>query len=180
MCLLWLLCWMNTSNSFDISGTRRKSFTLPQITEKFHLLSCDLNKRREVKLLSQAICSCPQSFPASVSFPMSWLFVSGGQSIGASASASDLPMHIQGWFLLGLTGLIALLSKGVSRVFSSTTVWKHPFFFFFFFNEVKQLQWSKTVQSRFYMQGSNGEIFNWHVSQICRFPFQISSSRLCL
>ena len=56
-----------------------------------------------------------------------WLFASGGQSIGASASASDLPMNIQGWFSLGLTGLI-LLSKGLSRVFSSTTVWKHQFF----------------------------------------------------
>ena len=64
--------------------------------------------------------SCPQSFPAWGSFPMSWLFASGGQSIGASASASVLPMNIQGWFPLGLTGLIFLLSKGLSRVFSST------------------------------------------------------------
>ena len=59
---------------------------------------------------------------------MSWLFASGGQSIGASASASVLPMSIQGWFHLGLTGLISLLSKGLSRVFSSTTVQKHQFF----------------------------------------------------
>ena len=68
-----------------------------------------------------------QSFPASGSFPMSWLFASGGQSIGPSASASVLPMTIQDWFLLGWTGLISLLSKGLSRVFSSTTVWKHQF-----------------------------------------------------
>ena len=61
-------------------------------------------------------------------FPMSWLFASGGQSIGASASASALPVNIQSWFLLRLTHLISLLSKGLSRVFSSTTVWKHQFF----------------------------------------------------
>ena len=70
----------------------------------------------------------PQSFPASESFPLSWLFTSGGQSIGASASASVLPMIIQGWFHFGLIGLISLLPKGLSRVFSSTTVWYHEFF----------------------------------------------------
>ena len=71
--------------------------------------------------------SCPQSFPASGSLPMNWLFTLGGQSIGASASMSVLPMCIQGWFPLGLTGLI-LLSKGLSRVFSSTTLQKLQFF----------------------------------------------------
>ena len=71
---------------------------------------------------------CPQFFPASGSFPMSWLFASGGQIIGASSSASVLPVNIQGWFSLGLTGLIALLSKGLSTVFNSTTVWKYQFF----------------------------------------------------
>ena len=69
-----------------------------------------------------------QSFPASGSFPISQLFASGGQSIGASASASVLPINIQGWFPLGWTGLISLQSKGVSRDFSSTTVWKYQFF----------------------------------------------------
>ena len=68
---------------------------------------------------------CPQSFPASGSFPVSWLFTSAGQSIGVSASASVLPMNIQDWFLLGLTGWICLQSKGLSRVFSNTTVQKH-------------------------------------------------------
>ena len=72
--------------------------------------------------------SCLQSFPASGSFPMSWLFTSGGQSITASGSALVLQMNIQGWFPLGLTGLISLQSKGLSRDFSSTTVWKHQFF----------------------------------------------------
>ena len=71
---------------------------------------------------------CLWSFPASGSFLVSWLFTSGGQSIGASASASVLPMNMQGWFPLGLTGLISLLSKGLSRAFFSTTIWKHQFF----------------------------------------------------
>ena len=70
--------------------------------------------------------SCLQSFPATGSFPMSQFFTSGGQSIGTSASASVLPMNIQDWFPLGLTGLISLRSKGLSKVFSRTTVWKLP------------------------------------------------------
>ena len=69
-----------------------------------------------------------KSFPASGSFLMSWLFAAGGQSIGASALASVLPMNIQDWFPLGLTDLISLQSKGLSRVFSNTTVQKHQFF----------------------------------------------------
>ena len=69
-----------------------------------------------------------QSFPASGSFPMSQFFASHGQSIGVSASASVLPMNTQDWFPLGWTGWISLQSKGLSRVFSSTTVQKHQFF----------------------------------------------------
>ena len=69
-----------------------------------------------------------QSFPASGPCPMSWLFASGGQSVGASASALVLPMSIQSWFPLGWTSLISLLSKGLSKVFSTTTVQKHQFF----------------------------------------------------
>ena len=72
--------------------------------------------------------SCLQSFPASGFSPMSQLFTSGGQSTGVSASASALPMNIQDWFPLGLTALMFLLSKGLSRVFSSTTLQKHQFF----------------------------------------------------
>ena len=71
---------------------------------------------------------CLKPFPASGSFPMCWLFASGDQIIGASASASVLPMNIQGWFPLRLAGLISLLSRGLSRVFSSTTIWRHWFF----------------------------------------------------
>ena len=72
--------------------------------------------------------SCPQSLPASGSFPMSQLFAWGGQSTGASVSASVLPMNIQDWFPLGWTGWISLQSKGLSRVFSNTAVQKHQFF----------------------------------------------------
>ena len=71
---------------------------------------------------------CLQSFPSSGSFPMSRLFTSGGQSIGASASASVLPVNIQGWVPLWLTGLISLQSNGLSRVFFSTKIWKHQSF----------------------------------------------------
>ena len=72
--------------------------------------------------------SCLQSCPASGSFPMSQLFTSAGQSTGVSASISVLPMNIQDWFPLGVTGLISLQSKGLSRIFSNTTVQKHQFF----------------------------------------------------
>ena len=72
--------------------------------------------------------SCPQSLPESGSFPMSQLFTSGGQSIGASASASVHPVSIQGWFPLGMTGVISLQSKGLSRSFYSTMVQKYQVF----------------------------------------------------
>ena len=72
--------------------------------------------------------SCLQSFPASGSFQMSEFLASGGQRIAASTLASVLPMNIQDWFPLGWTGWISLLSKGLSKVFSNTTVWKHQFF----------------------------------------------------
>ena len=72
--------------------------------------------------------SCPQSFPASKSFPMSQLFIWGGQSFGVSALASVLPMNTQDWSPLDWTGWISLHSKGLSRVFSNITVQKHQFF----------------------------------------------------
>ena len=76
--------------------------------------------------------SCLQSFPASGPFQMSQLFASGGQSVGASASASILPVNFQGLFPLGLTGLTSMQSKGLSRVFSRTTVQEHQFFNFLY------------------------------------------------
>ena len=92
--------------------------------------ACPLSRWCHPTISSSIIpfCSCPQFFPASGSFLISQLFVWGGQSIGASASASVLPMNIQDWFPLGLTDLIFLQFKGLSRVFSNTTVQKYQFF----------------------------------------------------
>ena len=77
---------------------------------------------------SDALFFCPQYFLASGTFPVSWLFTSGDQNTGASASASVFSMSIQGWFPLRFTGLISLLSKGLSEVFSSITVQRNQFF----------------------------------------------------
>ena len=94
-----------------------------------HPNPCPLSQWCHPAILSSVIpFSCPQSFPASGSFPMSQLFTSGGQSIGVSASASVLPMNIQDWFPLEWTGLISLQSKGLWRVFSNTTAQKCQFF----------------------------------------------------
>ena len=92
--------------------------------------SCPLSQWCHPTILSSVIpfSSCFQSFPASWSFQMSQFFALGGQSIGVSASASVFPMNIQDWFPLGWTGWISLQSKGLSRVFSNTTVQKHQFF----------------------------------------------------
>ena len=81
--------------------------------------------------------SCLQSFPASRSFPMSQFFASVGQSIGVSASASVLSMNIQNWLPLELTDWISLQSKELSRVFSSTTIWKHQFLWSNSHNRIK-------------------------------------------
>ena len=92
------------------------------------LNSCPLSQWYHPTISSSVASFCFLSYPASGSFPMSRLFASGGQSVGASASASVLLMNIQGWCPLGLTWLISLQSKGLSRVFSSTTIRKHQFF----------------------------------------------------
>ena len=92
--------------------------------------SCPLSQWCDPTVSFSVACfsSYSQILPASGSFPMSRLFASGDQSIGASASASVLPLNIQDWFPLGLTGLISLLPKGLLGVISSTTIWKHQFF----------------------------------------------------
>ena len=91
--------------------------------------SCWSNQSCYLILLSSVthFCFCLHSLPASRSLPVSQLFASDSQSIGTSASESVFPMNIQGWFPLGLTDFISLLSKGLLIVFSSTTVWKHQF-----------------------------------------------------
>ena len=106
--------------------------------------SCPLNQWCHPTISSSValFSSCPPSYPASGSFPVSWLFISGGQSIRASVSASIFPVNIQGWFPLGLTGLISLQSKRLSRVFSSTTVQIHQFF------RAQSSLWSKSVSNK--------------------------------
>ena len=114
------------SNSLRPYGLQHARFPCPSPAPGACSNSCPLNQWCHPTFLSSVVpfSSFLQSFPASGSFPVSWLFTSNGQSIGASASVSVLPMNIQGWFPLGLTGFISLQSQGLSRSFSNTTVWK--------------------------------------------------------
>ena len=123
-------CCSVVSDSLQSHGLQHTSLPCPSLSPGVCSDSCPLSQWLHPTISSCAIpfSSCLQSFPASGSFPVSWLFKSGGRSIEASASASVLPMNIHGWFPLGLTSWIYLLSKGLSGVFSSTTVWKHQFF----------------------------------------------------
>ena len=102
----------------------------PSPTPGVYSNSCPSNQWSHPAISSSVVpfSSCPRSLPASRSFPVSQLFAWGGQSIGASASSSVLPMNSQDWSPLGWTGWIFLQSKGLSRVFSNTTVQKHQFF----------------------------------------------------
>ena len=101
----------------------------PSPIPRIYSNSCPLSRWCHPAISSSApFSSCPQSLPASGSFPVSQIFTSGGQNIGVSASASVLPRNTQDWSPLGWTGWISLQSKGLSRVFSSTTVQKHQFF----------------------------------------------------
>ena len=99
-------------------------------TPRAYSNSCPLSRRCHPTISSSVLpfSSRIQSFPSSRSFPISQFFASGGQSIGVSALASVLPMNIQDWFPLGKNGWISLQSKGLSKVFSNTTVQKHPIF----------------------------------------------------
>ena len=116
------------SNSLQPHGLQHSRLPCPSPTPRACLNSCPSSWWCHPTISSSVVpfSSCLQSFPASGSFPMSQLFASGGQSTGASVSVH--PMNIQDWFPLGLTGLSSLLSKGLSRVFSNTTVQKHQFF----------------------------------------------------
>ena len=117
------------SNSLRPHGFQHARLPCPLPSPGVCSYSCPLSQwcHPTISASVTPFSSCLQSFSASGSFQMNWLFPSGGQSIGASASASVLSMNIQGWFPLGMIGLISLLSKGLSRVFS-TIVWKHQFF----------------------------------------------------
>ena len=111
-------------------GLQHARLSSPSLTPRAYSNSCPSSQWCHPTISSSVIpfSSCLQSFPASGSFPTGRLLPSGGQSIGTSASASVFPMTIQCWFPLELTGLIFLLSKGPSRVFSNATVQKHQFF----------------------------------------------------
>ena len=117
-CTVTKSCWMQQAR-----------LPCPSLSPGVCLNSCLLSRWCHPTIASSVIpfSSCPQSFPASGSFPLSRLFTSGGQSIGASASTSVLPLDIQAWLPLGLTDLISLLSKALSRIFSSSSTRKHWF-----------------------------------------------------
>ena len=117
------------SDSLQPNRLQHARLPCPSPTPRAYSNSCPSSRWWHPTISSSVISfSCPQSFPASGSFQMSQLSASGGQSIGVSASASVLPMNTQDWFPLGLTGWISSQSKGLSRVFSNTTVQKHQFF----------------------------------------------------
>ena len=129
---MWTYTFSNeiVSDFLRTHGLKHSRLPCPSPSPRVCANSCLLSLWCHPTISSSVIpfSSSPQSFPAWVSLPVSWLFASDGQSIGVSALVSILPMNIQGCFPLGLTGLISLLSKGLSRVFSSTTIWKHEFF----------------------------------------------------
>ena len=118
------------SNSLWRHGLQHARPPCPSSSSGVYSNSCPLSRWCHPTISSSVVpfFSHLQSFPASRSFPVSQFFTSGGQSFGVSASASVLPMNIQDWSPLGWTGWISLQSKGLSRVFSDTTVQKHQFF----------------------------------------------------
>ena len=128
-CLLLLFSRSVVSDSLRSHGLQHARFPRPSLSPGACSNSCPLRWWGHPTISSSvALFSCPQSYPASRSFPMNRLLACGGQSLGASVSTLVLPMNIQGWYPKGLAGLISLQSKGLSRVFSSTTVQKHQFF----------------------------------------------------
>ena len=128
--LLLLFSCSVASDSLWPHGLQHARLSCSSLSPRVCSNSCPLSQWCHPTISSSvaSFSSCPQSFSVSGCFPMSQLYASGDQNIGASASASLLPMNIQGWFPLGLTYLISLLSKGLSRVLSSTTVRKNQFF----------------------------------------------------
>ena len=117
------------SNFLQPHGMQHPRLSCPSPSPRVCSYSCPLSRWCHPTISPSVVLfsSCPQSLPASGSFPASWLFACSGQSVGASVLASVLPMNIQDWFPLGLPGLMLQL-QGLSRVFSNTTVQKHQFF----------------------------------------------------
>ena len=141
-CIYCSACWCTllfslsvVSNSLQPHGLQHARLPHPSPSPRTCSNSCLLSQWCHSTTSSSVVpfSFCLQSFPASGSFPVSWLFASGGQNIGASASV--FLMNIQNWFPLELTGLISLLSKWLSRVFFGITVQNHQFFGFIIFFE---------------------------------------------
>ena len=133
-CSLFLFSNQVVSHSLWLHGLQHTRLLCPPLSPGVCPSSCPLNQWCHPTISSSVtLLSCPQSFPASGSFPMSQLFTSGGQSIRASASVSVLPMNIQGWFPLGLSGLISLQSKGLQESSShhslKASILRHSAFF---------------------------------------------------
>ena len=128
--LLLLFSHQIMSDSLPRHELQHNRLPCPSLSLWVSLNSCPLSRWCHPTTSSSVIpfSSCPQSLLASGPFPVSWLLTSGGHSIWASVSASVFPMNIQGRFPIGLTGLISLLCKRLSRVFSNTTIQKHQFF----------------------------------------------------
>ena len=128
--LLLLFCLSVVSNSLQSHEPQQVRPPCPSPPPRVYSNSCPLSQWCHPNISSSVIpfSSCLQSFPASRYFQMSQLFTSDGQSTGVSPSTSVLPMNTQDWSPLGWTGWISLQSKGLSRVFSNTTVQKHQFF----------------------------------------------------
>ena len=128
--ILLLFSYWVISDSSQFHGLQHTRLLCPPLSSGVCSNLCPLSRWCYLIISCSDSCFsfCLQSFPASGSFPMSQLFASDGQSIGVSASASVLPMNTQSWFPLWLTSLISLESKGLTRVFSSTTIQKHQFF----------------------------------------------------
>ena len=142
-------------------GLRHARLPCPSRTPRACSNSCPLSPWCHATISSSVVpfSSCLQPFPASGCFPVSQFFASGGQSIGVSASASVLPMNTQDWSPLGSTGWISLQSKGLSRVFSNTTVEKHQFF---------------SAQLSFW---SNSHIHTWPLEKIIALTRQTLSAK---
>ena len=136
VCLLYVCCCCSVTQSYltlcdSVNGSMAGfpgHHQLPELAQTHvHWVTDAIQPSHPLSYSVVPFSSCLWSFPASGSFPMSWLLASGSQSIGASASPSVFSVNIQGWFPLELTGSISLLSKGLSRVFFNTTIPKHQF-----------------------------------------------------
>ena len=152
------------SNSLRPQGLQHTRFPCPSPTSGACSNSCPSSRWCHPAVSSSVVpfSSCLQSFPASGSFQMSQFFTSSGQSVGASASASVLPMNIQDWFSLGLTGWISFLSKELSRILSSTAIQRHQFF------GTHPYLWSNTHNRTLLLGNKQQQQHSFDYTELCR------------